>query len=180
MARLKETYQREIVPTLMRTLGYRNVMEVPRLKKVVVSMGVGEAIQDDKLLTAAARDLALITGQKAKITRAKRSVSAFRVRTGMAVGCLVTLRGDRMYEFMDRLVNVALPRIRDFRGLSPRSFDGRGNYNLGVQEQLIFPEINPDQVEKIRGMDITIVTTASTDREAEALLRALGLPLRAQ
>jgi len=180
MARLKEAYQREIVPTLMQEWGYRNVMEVPRLKKVVVSMGVGEAIQDDKLMTAAARDLALITGQKAKITRAKKSVSAFRVRTGMAVGCLVTLRGDRMYEFMDRLVNVALPRIRDFRGLSLRSFDGRGNYTLGVQEQLIFPEINPDQVEKVRGMDITIVTTASTDREAEALLRALGLPLRAQ
>lgn len=178
MARLKERYEREIVPKLREAFGYRNVMEVPRLSKVVINMGVGDALQDDTLLTAAAEDLALISGQRPKITRAKKSVSAFRVRTGMAIGCMVTLRGRRMWEFMDRLITVALPRIRDFRGLSPRGLDGRGNYTLGLREQLIFPEINPDRVRKVRGMDVTIVTTASSDREAEALLRQLGLPLR--
>jgi large subunit ribosomal protein L5 len=178
MARLKERYEREIVPALREEFGYRNVMEVPRLSKVVVNMGVGDSLQDDTLLTAATQDLTLITGQKPKITRAKKSVSAFRVRAGMAVGCVVTLRGQRMWEFMDRLIAIALPRIRDFRGLSPRGLDGRGNYTLGLREQLIFPEINPDRVQKVRGMDVTIVTTAPTDREAEALLRRLGLPLR--
>jgi large subunit ribosomal protein L5 len=178
MARLKERYEREIVPKLREEFGYRNVMEVPRLSKVVINMGVGDALQDDSLLTAAMEDLALISGQRPKITRAKKSVSAFRVRTGMAIGCMVTLRGRRMWEFMDRLITIALPRIRDFRGLSPRGLDGRGNYTLGLREQLIFPEINPDRVQKVRGMDVTIVTTARSDREAEALLRQLGLPLR--
>lgn len=178
MARLKERYEREIVPRLREEFGYRNVMEVPRLSKLVINMGVGDAIQDDSLLTAAMEDLALISGQRPKITRAKKSVSAFRVRTGMAIGCMVTLRGRRMWEFMDRLITVALPRIRDFRGLSPRGLDGRGNYTLGLREQLIFPEIDPDRVQKVRGMDVTIVTTARSDREAEALLRQLGLPLR--
>lgn len=178
MARLKERYEREIVPRLREEFGYRNVMEVPRLSKVVINMGVGDALQDDSLLTAAMEDLALISGQRPKITRAKKSVSAFRVRTGMAIGCMVTLRGRRMWEFMDRLITVALPRIRDFRGLSPRGLDGRGNYTLGLREQLIFPEIDPDRVQKVRGMDVTIVTTARSDREAEALLRQLGLPLR--
>jgi len=175
---LKERYEREIVPKLREEFGYRNVMEVPRLSKVVINMGVGDALQDDSLLTAAMEDLALISGQRPKITRAKKSVSAFRVRTGMAIGCMVTLRGRRMWEFMDRLITIALPRIRDFRGLSPRGLDGRGNYTLGLREQLIFPEINPDRVQKVRGMDVTIVTTARSDREAEALLRQLGLPLR--
>ncbi|HIE51758.1 MAG TPA: 50S ribosomal protein L5 [Armatimonadetes bacterium] len=178
MARLKERYEKEIIPALQEEFGYHNVMEVPRVTKVVVNVGVGDATQDRQLLDAAMRELAMITGQKPKVTRAKKSVSAFRVRAGNPIGCLVTLRGRRMYEFLDRLFNAALPRIRDFRGLSPRAFDGRGNYTIGIREQLIFPEVDLDQVVRIRGMEVTIVTTAKTDREAMRLLQMLGLPLR--
>ncbi len=177
-ARLKERYRAEIVPALMKQFGYRTVMQVPRLVKVSVNMGVGAAIQDAKALEGASKDMGLITGQKAAITRAKKSIAQFRLRKGMAVGCRVTLRGDRMYEFLDRLFSVALPRIRDFQGLPARAVDGRGNYSLGLREQLIFPEIDVEQIDRVRGMDITIVTSARTDEEARALLTMLGLPLR--
>lgn len=178
MPRLKEKYFQEIVPFMIKKFGYKNPMQVPKLEKIVVNMGVGEAAREIKVLDAAMRDLALITGQKPAVTRAKRSISNFRLRTGMPIGCKVTLRRDRMYEFFDRLINVAIPRIRDFRGLSTRSFDGRGNYTFGVSEQIIFPEIDYDQVEKILGMDITIVTTAKTDEEAYELLKEFGMPFR--
>ena len=178
MARLKERYEEEIVPALCEEFAYRNVMEAPRLSKIVINMGVGDALDDDSLLTAAVEDLARIAGQRPQITRAKKSIAAFRVRIGNPIGCMVSLRKQRMWEFLDRLISVALPRIRDFRGLSPRGLDGRGNYTLGLREQLIFPEINPDNVQKVRGMDVTIVTTSRSDREAEALFRRLGLPLR--
>jgi len=171
-------YQEEIGPSLMRRFGYRNRMQVPRLTKVVVNMGVGAATQDPKILEAALRDLATISGQRPAIRRATKSIAAFKVREKMPVGCMVTLRGARMYEFLDRLFNVVLPRIRDFRGLPARSVDGRGNYSLGLREQLIFPEINVDDVTRAQGMDVTIVTTAPTDEEAVALLRELGLPLQ--
>lgn len=163
---------------MMERFGYRNVMEVPRLTKVVINMGVGEAVQDPKQLDAAVADLTAISGQKPVVTRAKKSIAAFKIRKGMPIGCKVTLRGDRMYHFLDKLINIALPRIRDFRGVSPDSFDGRGNYSLGVREQLIFPEIRYDKVDRIRGMDITIGTTAKTDEEAAELLRLLGMPFR--
>ena len=176
--RLKVRYQEEIGPSLMQRFGYRNRMQVPRLTKVVVNMGVGAATQDPKILEAALRDLATISGQRPAIRRATKSIAAFKVREKMPVGCMVTLRGARMYEFLDRLFNVALPRIRDFRGLPVRSVDGRGNYSLGLREQLIFPEINVDDVTRAQGMDVTIVTTAPTDEEAVALLRELGLPLQ--
>jgi large subunit ribosomal protein L5 len=176
--RLKERYQNEIVPDLMARFGYRNKMQVPRLMKIMVNCGVGEAIQDSKALEGAMNDLAVITGQRAAIRRAKKSIAAFKVRAGMPVGCVVTLRGQRMWEFYDRLVSTALPRIRDFRGLPARSVDGRGNYSLGLREQLVFPEIDLDKVEKVHGMDITIVTTARSDEEALALLTELGLPIR--
>lgn len=176
--RLKVRYQEEIGPSLMRRFGYRNRMQVPRLTKVVVNMGVGAATQDPKILEAALRDLATISGQRPAIRRATKSIAAFKVREKMPVGCMVTLRGARMYEFLDRLFNVVLPRIRDFRGLPARSVDGRGNYSLGLREQLIFPEINVDDVTRAQGMDVTIVTTAPTDEEAVALLRELGLPLQ--
>lgn len=176
--RLKKLYQEHIIPYMMRRFGYKNVMQVPRLEKIVVNMGVGEATQDRKLLDAAMKELALITGQKPAVRRAKKSISQFKLRKGMPIGCKVTLRRDRMYEFLDRLINVAVPRIRDFRGLSERSFDGRGNYSLGIQEQIIFPEIDYDKVEKVRGMDITIVTTAKTDEEAYELLKEFGMPFR--
>jgi len=162
----------------MQRFGYQNVMQVPKLEKIVVNMGVGDAVADSKALDAAMEELAIITGQKPVITKAKHSVAAFKIRTGMSIGTKVTLRGERMYEFFDKLVNVVLPRIRDFRGLSPKSCDGRGNYSLGLREQLIFPEINYDKVQKVRGMDITIVTSARTDEEAIELLKALGMPLR--
>lgn len=178
MARLKEKHKNEVVPALMQRFGYQNVMQVPRLEKIVVNMGVGDAVADNKALEAAMEELAIITGQKPVITKAKHSVAAFKIRTGMSIGTKVTLRGERMYEFFDKLVNVVLPRIRDFRGLSPKSCDGRGNYSLGLREQLIFPEINYDKVQKVRGMDITVVTTARTDEEAIELLKALGMPLR--
>lgn len=178
MARLKEKHKNEVVPALMQRFGYQNVMQVPKLEKIVVNMGVGDAVADSKALDAAMEELAIITGQKPVITKAKHSVAAFKIRTGMSIGTKVTLRGERMYEFFDKLVNVVLPRIRDFRGLSPKSCDGRGNYSLGLREQLIFPEINYDKVQKVRGMDITIVTSARTDEEAIELLKALGMPLR--
>ncbi len=178
MSRLKEKYQKEVVPALMKRFGYRNIHQVPRLEKIVVNMGVGDATQDSKALDGAMQDLAIITGQRPMVNRARKSVANFRLRQGMPIGCKVTLRGVRMYDFLDKLINVALPRIRDFRGVSLRSFDGRGNYSLGLREQLIFPEINYDDIAKIRGMDVTIVTSAKTDEEAAELLRALGMPFR--
>jgi large subunit ribosomal protein L5 len=178
MARLKEKYKKEVVLALMKKFGYKNVMQVPKLEKIVVNVGVGEAIQNAKLLDSAVSDLSRITGQKPAIKRAKKAISNFKLKAGMSIGCMVTLRKDRMYEFFDRLVNVAIPRIRDFRGTSPKSFDGRGNYNLGLEEQIIFPEIEYDKVEKIRGMSITVCTTAKTDEEAFELLKAMGTPFR--
>lgn len=176
--RLKERYVKEIVPALKERLGYENVHQVPRLEKVVVNMGVGAAVQDPKQLEASMQDLALITGQKPAVTRAKKSIAGFKVRQGMAIGAKVTLRGDRMWEFVDRLLSTALPRIRDFRGIDSDAFDGRGNYSLGITEQLIFPEIDYDKVDRIRGMDITFVTSANTDEEARALLDELGFPFK--
>jgi large subunit ribosomal protein L5 len=176
--RLKRKYREEVVPMLMKKFGYKNVMEVPRIEKIVVNMGVGEAVQNIKALENAMNDLALITGQKPSVRRAKRSEAGFKLRKGMPIGAKVTLRRDRMYDFLDRLISIALPRVRDFKGLSPRSFDGRGNYNFGLEEQTVFPEIDYDKVDKIRGMNITIVTTAETDEEAKALLEALGFPFR--
>ena len=179
MSRLKDLYNDEIVDALTKKFGYKNVMEVPKLDKIVINMGVGEAKDNAKLLESAVKDLETITGQKAVLTRAKKSVANFKIREGLAIGCKVTLRGERMYEFLDRLVNLALPRVRDFRGVNPNSFDGRGNYSLGIKEQLIFPEIEYDKVDKIRGMDICICTTASTDEEAKELLTLVGAPFYA-
>ncbi len=178
MARLRDMYREDIAPALAEQFSYDSVMETPRLDKIVVSMGVGEAIQDPKALESAVNELTAIAGQKPVVTHAKKSVANFKVRQGMAIGCAVTLRGERMYDFLDKLFNVALPRVRDFRGLSPNSFDGRGNYSLGVREQLIFPEIDYDDIESIRGMNITIVTTAGTDEEAFTLLSMLGAPFK--
>lgn len=179
MARLKDKYKNEVIKAMMQKFGYKNVMQVPKLEKVVINTGVGEAIQNSKAMDAAVSDLSTITGQRPVVTKAKKSIAAFKVRQGMSVGCKVTLRGERMYEFVDKLFNVALPRVRDFRGVSPKSFDGRGNYSLGIREQLIFPEIEYDKIDKIRGMDIIFVTTAKTDEEARELLRLLGMPFRA-
>ena len=179
MARLKEMYQNEIVEAMIKKFGYKNIMEVPKLDKIVINMGVGEAKDNAKVLDSAVRDLEIITGQKAVLTKAKKSVANFKLREGMAIGCKVTLRGEKMYEFADRLINLALPRVRDFRGVSATSFDGRGNYALGLKEQLIFPEIEYDKIDKVRGMDIIIVTTAKTDEEARELLRLLGMPFSA-
>src|SRR5438552_1692862 len=176
--RAKERYQKEIVPALMKEFSYQNVMAVPRLRKIVVNMGLGEAIQNAKLLDSATHELAEITGQKPVITRARKSIANFKLRKNMPIGAMVTLRGDRMYEFFDRLTNVALPRVRDFRGLSTRAFDGRGNYTLGLRDQLVFPEIEYSKVDKVKGMNISIVTDARSDAEALALLRHLGLPFR--
>jgi len=178
MARLKDYYTKEVVPALIKDIGYTNRMRVPRMEKIVVNMGVGEAIQNIKILDKAAEELALITGQKPVIAKAKRSIATFKLRQGMPVGCRVTLRRERMYEFFDRLVNVAIPRIRDFRGLSPDAFDGRGNFAMGLQEQIIFPEVDYDKIEKLRGMNIVIVTTARTDEEAKKLLKYMGVPFR--
>ena len=178
MARLQELYREKIVPELKRSLGLENTMEVPRILKITVNMGVGEAVADKKVMDAAVADMTKITGQKPAITKAKKSVATFKVRDGQAIGCKVTLRGARMYEFLDRLVNIAIPRIRDFRGISARSFDGRGNYSLGVREQIIFPEIQYDQIDQIRGMDITISTTAGDDKRGRALLEAFNFPFR--
>jgi len=176
MPRLKDRYRKEIVPALMEEFGYRNVMEVPRLQKIVINVGMGEALQDVKALDAAARDIATITGQKPIITRAKKSIAGFKLREGNPIGVKVTLRGNRMYDFLDRMCNVALPRRRDFRGISPDSFDGRGNYTLGFSEQLVWPEVDYDSIDKIRGMEVTIVTTAKTDEEARRLLQLFGMP----
>jgi large subunit ribosomal protein L5 len=176
--RLREKYTREVIPLMMQKFGYKNRMQVPRFLKIVVNMGVGDSLLNIKLLDAAIADLAAITGQRPSIRRAKKSIANFKLRDGAPIGCAVTLRGARMYELYDRLVNVAVPRIRDFRGLSPKSFDGRGNYTLGITEQIIFPEINYDKVEKIRGMDITIVTSAETNEEAFELLRLMDMPFR--
>ena len=175
--RMKRRFREEVVPALQRELGLSNMMQVPRLEKIVVNMGIGDAVKDGRLLEAALDDLAVITGQKAVVTKARKSIAGFKLREGMAIGAKVTLRGDRMWEFYDRLVSLALPRIRDFRGMSQRAFDGHGNYTVGVTEQLIFPEIDYDKVVQVRGMDITIVTTATTDDEARSLLVALGFPL---
>ena len=178
MARLQQVYREKIVPELKHSLGLKNTMQVPRILKITVNMGVGEAVADKKVMDAATADMAKITGQKPAITKAKKSVATFKVRDGQAIGCKVTLRGARMYEFLDRLVNIAIPRIRDFRGISTRSFDGRGNYSLGVKEQIIFPEIQYDQIDQIRGMDITISTSAVDDKHGRALLEAFNFPFR--
>ena len=176
MARLKEQYQNEIVDALIKKFGYKNIMEVPKLDKVVINMGVGEAKDNAKLLDAAIADMEKITGQKAVVCKAKKSVANFKLREGMSIGCKVTLRGEKMYEFVDRLINLALPRVRDFRGVNPNAFDGRGNYALGIKEQLIFPEIEYDKIDRVRGMDIIFVTTAKTDEEARELLGQFGMP----
>jgi large subunit ribosomal protein L5 len=177
-ARLRERYRAEVAPALMRELGYSNQMAVPRLEKIVLNMGVGEAVQNPKLIESAVEELTAIAGQKPVVTRAKKAISNFKLREGMPIGAMVTLRGQRMYEFLDRLVSVALPRVRDFKGVPDRSFDGRGNYSLGLREQVIFPEINIDKVDKIKGLTIVICTTARTDAEGKALLRGLGIPFR--
>ena len=176
--RLKETYRSEVVPKLMERFGYKNVMQVPKVQKVVINMGIGEAVNDRKKVENAANDLALISGQRPVITRARRSIASFKVREGMALGAKVTLRGVRMYEFLDRLTTIALPRVKDFRGLNPKSFDGRGNFSMGLKEHIVFPEVDYDKVDEIWGMDIIVVTSAKTDDEARALLRQLNFPFR--
>ncbi len=176
MSRLQVTYTNDIAPAMQKKFGYKNVMEIPKLAKIVINMGVGEAKENAKVLETAIKDLETITGQKAVVTKAKKSVANFKIREGMPIGCKVTLRGERMYEFADRLINLALPRVRDFRGVNPNAFDGRGNYALGIKEQLIFPEIEYDKVDKVRGMDIIFVTTANTDEEARELLTQFGMP----
>lgn len=178
MARLKDIYLQEIVPKLMKDFNYKSVMEVPRVEKVVLNMGLGEAIQNVKILDSAVSELGLITGQKAVITKAKKSIATFKLREGMPIGAMVTLRKNKMFEFLDRLINVSIPRVRDFKGVSPKAFDGNGNYSLGVKEQLIFPEIDYDKIDKIKGLNITIVTTAKNDEESRALLKYMGMPLR--
>jgi large subunit ribosomal protein L5 len=177
-ARLAEIYRDQIIPKLKADLGVANIMQVPKITKITVNMGVGEAVADRKVMDAAVADLTKITGQKPMVTKSRKAIASFKLRQGLAVGCMVTLRGDRMYEFLDRLISIAMPRIRDFRGVSPRSFDGRGNYSLGVKEQIIFPEIQYDQIDTIRGMDITITTTASDNKQGRALLEAFNFPFR--
>ena len=176
MSRLREVYENEIVEAMTKKFGYKNVMQVPKLDKIVINMGIGEAKENAKILDSAVKDLETITGQKAVLTRAKKSVANFKIREGMPIGCKVTLRGEKMYEFADRLINLSLPRVRDFRGINPNAFDGRGNYALGIKEQLIFPEIEYDKVDKVRGMDIIFVTTANTDEEARELLTMFNMP----
>ena len=178
MARLKEFYMKEVIPTLMKEYNYKNQMEVPRIEKITVNMGLGDAIQNIKLLDSAALELSLITGQKPIITRARKSIASFKLRKGMPIGCMVTLRREKMYELLDRLVNIALPRVRDFRGVSKESFDGRGNYALGIREHIIFPEIDYDKIDRVKGMNVAIVTTAKTDEEARSLLRLMGVPFK--
>jgi large subunit ribosomal protein L5 len=178
MSRLKEIYQKDVVPQLTKTFGYKNVMQVPRLSKITLNMGLGEAVQNIKILDSAVEEISLIAGQKAVITKAKRSIAIYKLREGMPIGVMVTLRRNRMLDFFDKLVNVALPRVRDFRGISGKAFDGRGNYSLGIREQIIFPEINLDKIDKIKGLNISIVTTAKTDEEGKELLRLLGVPFR--
>jgi large subunit ribosomal protein L5 len=178
MARLKEYYLKTVVPALVKEFDYKNPMQVPKMEKIVVNMGLGEAISNVKIIDGAVQEMAMITGQKPVVTKAKKSIATFKLRQGMPIGCSVTLRKDVMYEFFDRLVNVALPKVRDFRGISPTAFDGRGNYSIGLHEQIIFPEIEYDKIEKIKGMNITIVTTARTDEEARVLLKLMGVPLK--
>lgn len=178
MSRLLDLYKSEIVPKMMEQFKYKNVMQVPRVDRVVVNIGVGEAIQNPKALDGAVSDLTIISGQKPVVTRAKKSIAGFKLREGMPIGCKVTLRGDRMYDFLDRLINLALPRVRDFRGISPQAFDGRGNFALGIKEQTIFPEIEYDKIDKIRGLEVVIVTTAPTDEEGRELLKNMGMPFR--
>ena len=175
---MKEFYTKEVVPALKKQFNYKNIMEVPRLDKIVINMGLGEAIQNIKILDSALAEIAAITGQRPVITKARRSIAQFKLRAGMPIGCMVTLRKERMYEFLNRFINIALPRVRDFRGLPPHAFDGRGNYSLGLKEQIIFPEINYDKIDKIKGMNIVIATTAKTDEEGRELLRLLGMPFR--
>jgi large subunit ribosomal protein L5 len=177
-ARLKERYEKELRPAIMKDLGFSNPMQVPRLEKIVVNMGLGEAINNGKIIDASLEQLTAIAGQKPVVTKSRKSIANFKLRQGQSIGVMVTLRGDRMYEFLDRLVSIALPRVRDFKGVSPKAFDGKGNYTLGIREQIIFPEINYDQVEKIKGLNITVVTTARNDEEGRALLRHLGMPFR--
>lgn len=179
MARLQDRYKAEIVPSLKEKFGYRNVMQVPRLSKVVVNMGLGDAIENVKVIETAAAEIAIITGQKPVVTKARKSIANFKLREGVPIGVMVTLRRDRMYHFLDKLIAIALPRVRDFKGVSPRGFDGRGNYTLGIKEQIMFPEVNYDKIDKIRGMNITIVTTARSDEEGLELLRLMGMPFRA-
>ena len=179
MARLQDRYKAEIVPKLKEKFGYRNVMQVPRLSKVVVNMGLGDAIENVKVIETAAAEIAIITGQKPVVTKARKSIANFKLREGVPIGVMVTLRRDQMYHFLDKLIAIALPRVRDFKGVSPRAFDGRGNYTLGIREQIMFPEVNYDKIDKIRGMNITIVTTARTDEEGLELLRLMGMPFRA-
>ena len=178
MARLKDLYTNEVVAKLRAEFNYKNIMEVPRIEKVVINMGLGEAIQNVKILESAASELGKITGQKAVVTKAKKSIASFKLREGMPIGCMVTLRRDRMFEFLDRLMNVSLPRVRDFKGVSGKAFDGQGNYTLGIKEQLIFPEINYDEIDKIKGLNVTIVTSAKNDEEGKALLKYMGMPFR--
>jgi large subunit ribosomal protein L5 len=180
MPRLKDKYRSEVIPALLKEFSYKNVMQVPRLDKVVINMGVGTAVADAKTMDAAVRDMTAISGQKPVVTRAKRSIAAFKIREGMRIGCKVTLRGDRMWYFLDKLFNVTIPRIRDFGGINPNAFDGHGNFAMGLKEQLVFPEIDYDAIDRVRGMDIIITTTAPTDQEGRALLKALGLPFRAE
>jgi len=178
MNRLKEMYIKEVVPQLMKTFAYKNFMQVPRLGKITLNMGLGEAVQNIKILDSAVEELSLIAGQRAVITKAKRSIAVYKLREGMPIGVMVTLRRDRMYEFFDKLVNIGLPRVRDFRGVSGKAFDGRGNYSLGIREQIIFPEINYDKIDKVKGLNISVITTAKTDEEGRELLRLLGMPFR--
>ena len=178
VARLKESYRKEVVPALMQEFHYKNTFQVPKLEKIVLNMGLGEAIQNNKILDAAVGDLQTVTGQRPVVTKAKKSIAAFKLREGMSIGTMVTLRGDRMYEFLDRFISITLPRVRDFRGVSPKSFDGRGNYTIGLKDQLIFAEIDFGKVDKARGMNVCIVTTAKSDEEARALLKQLGMPFR--
>ena len=178
MARLKDFYRQQVISSLMKELGYNNPIRIPRLEKIVLNMGLGEALQNPKVLESGAEELAAIAGQRPVITRARKSIANFKLREGVSIGCMVTLRGERMYEFLDRLISAALPRVRDFSGISDRSFDGRGNYSLGIREHVIFPEINLDRVERVKGLTISIITTARTDPEGKALLRALGMPFR--
>jgi large subunit ribosomal protein L5 len=177
-ARLREIYEKDVVPKMMTQFGYHNAMQVPKLHKIVLNMGLGEAMANPKILEASLVEMGAITGQKPVVTKSRKSIANFKLREGVSIGCMVTLRGERMYEFFDRLVNIAIPRVRDFKGISPRSFDGRGNFSLGVREQIIFPEIDYDKIEKIKGMDICVVTTAKTDEEGRALLTHMGMPFR--
>lgn len=176
--RLRKKYKEEIIPQLMKDFSFRNVMQVPKLKRVIVNMGLGEAVQNAKLIESAVEELKAITGRKPIVTRAKKSIASFKLREGMPIGAMVTLRGEQMYDFVDRLVSIALPRTRDFKGISPKAFDGRGNYTLGIREQIVFPEINYDKIDRIKGMNVTFVTTAETDEQGRALLKSLGMPFR--